>query len=458
MKGMAYCMGILFPVSRKKKETTMPQPPQKVDTLFEDLLQDLPPETVSMAREFKAFTRARKVKTPVQLLRLVLLYCGLDKSLREVAGDFTLVVEAITDSAVAERLVACRPWVRALLAHLVAPPHPLPAQRRFLVLDGSGIQAPGARGTQYRLHLCMDLVTLSFVSIMVTDKHTGESLRHFPWKPGDVAVADRGYGHPATLVQTAQQGADLLVRLNAHNVPVTQPDGTPVAWRRVLAPQRPTTVCTLPVQLAVAGGEPLPLWVHAYRLPEAQAAKARRLCRQQSRKKGHQPTSQSLLLAGWVLVVTTLPPTLLPGPTALALYRVRWQIEMAIKRWKSVLDVDLLRARYESPLAEVWVHGKLLYVLLLDRRLRRTMGAQWSWLDGERLATWWRPWKLLCDEVAPRITGLLGCSHLPWGRCLQVLAERPRRRLLQRLPQEVIVVFALSAPPRQPAPQQEMAA
>jgi hypothetical protein len=66
---MAYGMGILFPLVPKKKETTMPQPPQDVDTVFEDLLQDLPAETVQLAREFKAFTRARKVKTPVVLHR-----------------------------------------------------------------------------------------------------------------------------------------------------------------------------------------------------------------------------------------------------------------------------------------------------------------------------------------------------------------------------------------------------
>ena len=43
------------------------------DTLFEELLQDLPPETVQMARAFKAFVRAKKVKTPAQLLRVVFL-------------------------------------------------------------------------------------------------------------------------------------------------------------------------------------------------------------------------------------------------------------------------------------------------------------------------------------------------------------------------------------------------
>ena len=67
------------------------------DTLFEELLQDLPPETMQMAREFKAFVRAKKVQTPAQLLRVVFLYCGLDKPLREVAGTFTALYESITD-------------------------------------------------------------------------------------------------------------------------------------------------------------------------------------------------------------------------------------------------------------------------------------------------------------------------------------------------------------------------
>ena len=63
-------------------------------------------ETAQMARECKAFVRAKKVKTPEHLLRVVLLYCGLDKSLRTVAGTFTALYEPITDQAVGERLRA----------------------------------------------------------------------------------------------------------------------------------------------------------------------------------------------------------------------------------------------------------------------------------------------------------------------------------------------------------------
>ena len=75
--------------SRPQEKPTMQLPLTNPETLFEGLLQDLPPETAQMARECKAFVRAKKVKTSEQLLRVVFFYCGLDKSLREVAGTFT---------------------------------------------------------------------------------------------------------------------------------------------------------------------------------------------------------------------------------------------------------------------------------------------------------------------------------------------------------------------------------
>jgi IS4 transposase len=67
---------------------------------------------------------------------------------------------------------------------------------------------------------------------------------------------------------------------------------------------------------------------------------------------------KTLYLAGWVLVLTTLAPEVLSAETIMRLYRCRWPVELAIKRWKSVLDVDALRAKARSPLAEVWLHGK----------------------------------------------------------------------------------------------------
>lgn len=420
----------------------MPLPLTDAETLFEELLQDLPAQAVPLAREFKAFVRAKKVKTPAQLFRLVLLYCGLDKSLREVAGTFTALSESITDQSVAERLRACGPWVKALLRQMLAlsAETPLPQGLRFVVIDASTVQAPGAKGTDHRLHIAMDLVSLEFLEVLVSDVHTGETLTHFTLGPGDVAVTDRGYAQARGMHEAVQRGAALLVRLHPFSVVLSHAQGQPLSLVEALKRQKTETIRTLEVVVESADGEAkVQGWVHAYRLNAEQAGRARQKCRQRH-KKGT-PQAETLYLAGWVVVFTTLPPKVLRAQTIMALYRCRWQVEIAIKRWKSVLDVDALRAKAGSPLAEVWLHGKLLYALMLERRMRRQLGDSWSRLDQERVATWWRVWGMLKDEMAPMITGALFWKAEGWGACLKVLAERPRRRKLQQLPPEAIAVL-----------------
>ena len=125
-----------------------------VDTTFERFLQELPADYRELAIEFKAFCRGRKIKTPEQLLQVVLCYCGIDQVLRETAGTFTLLEERISDTAIHQRLKACLPWVKALLSRLLgAAGAPLiEGHLRFVVIDGSTVQGPGATGTWYRLH------------------------------------------------------------------------------------------------------------------------------------------------------------------------------------------------------------------------------------------------------------------------------------------------------------------
>jgi hypothetical protein len=135
--------------------------------------------------------RAKKVKTPAQRLRVVFFYCGLDKPLRQVAGTLTALYESSTDQAVAERLRACGPWVQAMLRQRrpMAAGEPLPPGRRLVVIDASSMQAPGP---EQRLHSAMDLVSLPFREVCVSDGHTGETLKPFTLAPGAVAVADCG--------------------------------------------------------------------------------------------------------------------------------------------------------------------------------------------------------------------------------------------------------------------------
>src|SRR6266853_6238583 len=122
MKRVGILHGSNMILPRCKEKHTMQWPRTDADTLFEKLLQALPPTVSQMAREFKAFVRAKTVKTPEHLLRVVCLYCGLDKPLREVAGTCTALYESITDQSVAERLQACGPWGTALLGQMLPMP------------------------------------------------------------------------------------------------------------------------------------------------------------------------------------------------------------------------------------------------------------------------------------------------------------------------------------------------
>jgi len=54
------------------------------------------------------------------------------------------------------------------------------------------------------------------------------------------------------------------------------------------------------------------------------------------------------------------------GRKELALYRHRWQVELAFKRMKSLLGVSHLRKK-PSEGAKTWLQGKLLVVCLIER-------------------------------------------------------------------------------------------
>ena len=112
-------------------------------------------------------------------------------------------------------------------------------------------------------------------------------------------------------------------------------------------------------------------------------------------------------------------------------------MEIAIKRG-GVLDVDAC-AKANSPLAEVWLHGKLLYALMLEQRMRRQPGDSWGgWITSVR--AWWRVWGMLC-RAAPMITGALFWKEDAWAACLKVLMERPRRRHKYKAPEVIDLLY-----------------
>ena len=107
------------------------------------------------------------------------------------------------------------PWVKALLAGVFGLAEVVQhGHLRFIVIDGSTVQVPGARGTDYRLHVALDLVNLELRQVEISGDKVGESLAHFQWQEGDVVIIDRGYNQPKSLVPFIDQGGEVVLRYN----------------------------------------------------------------------------------------------------------------------------------------------------------------------------------------------------------------------------------------------------
>lgn len=201
----------------------------------------------------------------------------------------------MTDQAGAERLRACGPWVQAMLRRMLprSPVDTLPAGRRFVVIDASSMQAPGAKGTDHRLHIARDLLSLQCVEGLGSDVPTGATLKHFTLGAGDVAVADRGDGHGQGMRAAVKQGAELIVRLNPFSVVLDDAAGAPVELGAALKRQHPETLRPLAVTRRATGGQhEVRGWMHAYRLHAEPATRARHTCRQGPHKGP--PTAERL--------------------------------------------------------------------------------------------------------------------------------------------------------------------
>lgn len=408
---------------------------------YDALRQELPPESAQLARECEAFQRARVLESPDDLLYLVLLYSIGDLSLREIAGVCTGSGKPLTDEAVRQRLAACPVWLERVLGKLL-PAQALPEREegpwQLVICDGSQISGPGAQGSDYRWHVAYDPVAQRIQELHVSDVHTGESLTRFTWGPGMVVLGDRNFAKAPALVATRATGAHVVVRMTPQYLRLW--DQTGASFDLVAALQAAGSPARVSFAVEVReekSGQTLPVWIHALHLNEQQCNRARRRAKRHARRQGRTLRAHTLFLSEWVLVLTTLPPSELDAEAILELYRIRWQVEVVIKRYKSLLAAAQLRAKRGSPLALVYLRGKLLFALLVERRAMARVGNEWTQMLTVRGATWWRLWKLLAKELQEAVLDTVRWSEWDWRAVLRALAERPRHRKLQTLPPAV---------------------
>jgi hypothetical protein len=97
----------------------------------------------------------------------------------------------------------------------------------------------------------------------------------------------------------------------------------------------------------------------AWRLSDDQAAQRRAKLLKEAQDKGYKASEEALALCAWLVLVSNVPRSMLSAKEVMEVYRVRWQVELVFKTWKSDLKVDEWRTK-KCGRIQAEIYGKLL--------------------------------------------------------------------------------------------------
>jgi len=329
----------------------------------------------TLARQTKAIKRKRKLGTGAALLRLALARGPGGLSLGATAAWATMLgFPSMSDPGIKYRLDKAVGFLEAVMTRQLAAKAPGASVRwpgRVLrASDGTCISKRGSKGTDWRVHAVYDLGRGGFSHLDLTDGHGAEAIDRGAPVAGEIRIGDRNYATAPSLHRFRQQSAyqaDFIVRVRWNGFSLQRPDGRDFDLIKHLGTLPNNTVPHEVMVQAKVGplDAALPLRLIIQRKsPEATEATRKKLFSEASRRQ-KELDPRSLVAAEFMILGTSLPGEGYPAAEILAVYRLRWQIELAFKRLKSLLHIDKLPT-YTEDASRSWLYAHLIMALLCD--------------------------------------------------------------------------------------------
>jgi hypothetical protein len=327
-----------------------------------------------LAREAGFCRRARKLTGPVFAQALVF---GLLENPRATLDDFADAADAALDTPVTPQAFDQRftPAATEFLRDLFLEafnrsfnslrPALLPVLRRFpavFLRDATLVALPPAlapvfpgRGGRHVPHGQAAAVKLVFEAEVTTGALTevsvlagldNEKTAEVAGKPlpeGALLLEDMGFFSGERLQAYREQGVYVLTRIPAWTA-VFDPRGRRLDLVQEL--RRVKGDC-LDRPVRILHGAQVAVRLLAVRLPEREAEERRQRVRREAKQRGRPVSQKKLDLCEWNLLVTNAPAAVLGLAAAGAVRRVRWQIELVFKVFKSEGQID--RTRSQDP-------------------------------------------------------------------------------------------------------------
>jgi DDE family transposase len=344
-------------------------PSLRRDDDWKALLRYLPPDYEALAVRHKQLQTQygnAKIRDADTLLRFIFLHAGADLPLRQAVA---VIAEAggpsLSPMRLHKKMARAAPYLRALVERMVAWPTEgapeLWGGYRLTAVDATVVCGPGATGTDARIHTKLCVADVSISAVEVTDVTGGETFKRFTWERGELVLADRAYCSPSGLQHVVDAQADVLVRYRLGGIDLLDASGNTLDVLVEAAHLAVGQTLDLDVEAKLSHGTTRGRLI-AYRLPDDAVERARK----RLRKELGTVSEPVMEAAKYVLLFTTASRQRLDAERCLQAYRLRWQIELQFKRWKSLCGFDVL-PNYRDDTTLAWLYAKVLLGALLDR-------------------------------------------------------------------------------------------
>jgi hypothetical protein len=163
-------------------------------------------------------------------------------------------------------------------------------------------------------------------------------------EPGSLSLTDLGYFVLDSFKTIAQEKQAYYVSRFFPQTGLLTPAGAPIDLAQFLA-QQPRQAFELEVLMGTRKKHRLPCRLICIPVPKEVADRRRHKAKQKARCKGRSLSQTALALLDWIFFVTNVPQSMLSLEQVAQLYRVRWQIELVFKLWKSYCGLKQLNGR-----------------------------------------------------------------------------------------------------------------
>lgn len=236
---------------------------------------------------------------------------------------------------------------------------------------------------------CLELSRFGLVDLQVAparDNDLSFDLAHTGLPEGALRLADLGFFNLDLLESYDREGVFYISRYKP-NMNLSELDGNEFSLVEYLDRQRGDVVDTW----IFAGKKRVKTRLVAVRVSPAAATRRREKYREKKRQKGKATSEAMLEMCGWDVSLTNVPEGKLDWREVVSLRRLRWQIELLFKAWKSVGGLDHLAGRSRERVL-VELYAKLLGKVVESWHLLVLCGdpLRWSWYRAsKKMQKWW---------------------------------------------------------------------